>query len=146
FINIRGSELSLIGLLGVLQLAGFLIVYMYLLNSHDNDGKKYISQIAFITATAITVELALRYLVLDGIPEKGDNDLFWAISNTIAMFYLVLIPIGLYNYFKDQKKFYILLITGFNFFMMLFMLSRGAYLSLAIIVIPAVVLMYMSTN
>lgn len=143
FINVRGKELTFIALLGVLQLLGFLIVYVYILNTHDNNGKKYISSVALITATAITVELAINYITLVGNVEKSSNDLFWAVSNSIAMFYLVLIPIGLYNYFKDQKNnFYILLLTGFNFFMMLFMLSRGAYLSLAIMIIPIAVVFY----
>ena len=141
FINVEGKDLTYIATLGILQLLAFVIIYVYLLNTHDNEGKKYISSVALITATAITIELAISYIMLDGLPNKGDNDLFWAVSNTIAMFYLVLIPIGLYNYFRDQKNYYVLLITGFNFFMMLFMLSRGAYLALGILIIPTVITM-----
>ena len=141
FINVRGEDLAFVALLGVLQLTGYLIIYAYLLNTHDENGKKYISNIALITATSITIQLAIHYLTLGSVSNKGDNDLSWAVSNSIAMFYLVLIPIGLYNYFRDQRNFIVLLITGFNFVMTLFMLSRGAYLSIAIILIPSVILM-----
>ena len=142
FINVKGEELSYIATLGCLQLLGFLIMYLYLLNTQDQDSKKYISSIALITATAITFELAISYYTLQGIPVKGDNDLFWAVSNSIAMFYLVLIPVGLYNYFNNQKNYYVLLLTGFNFFMVLFMLSRGAYFALGIIIIPTIILIF----
>ena len=142
FINIRSKEISYYAILGILQLLGFLIAYVYILNTHDNNGKKYISSVALITATAITIELVINYITLVGNVEKSSNDLYWAVSNSIAMFYLILMPIGLYNYFKDQKNFYILLLSGFNFFMMLYMLSRGAYLSLAIMLIPILIIFY----
>lgn len=139
-INVRDKDIFFIAILGVLQLLGFIIVYVYLYNSQNEGGKKYISYIALITATAITIELGLHYFALGTVDGKLDNDLSWAISNSIAMFYIVLIPIGLYNYFKNQKYFVIVLITGFNFFMMLFMLSRGAYLALAVIIIPTLIM------
>lgn len=143
FINIRGEERTYLALLGILQLFAFFVMYLYLLNTQDPDGKKYISNVALIVATAISIELAISYITVDGIPTKVDNDLFWAVSNTIAMFYLVLIPIGVYNYFKNQKYYYSLLLTGFNFCLAFFMLSRGAYLSIAILIIPAIVLVFM---
>lgn len=139
FINVRGEDLRFIAILGVLQLFGYLVIYFYILNTQDNAGKKYISNVALITATAITIQFLIHYQGLDVI-SKSDNELSWAVSNTIAMFYLVLIPIGLYNYFKNQKNFLALFITGINSCMMLFMLSRGAYFALALILIPSVVL------
>src|SRR5690554_421218 len=140
FINVRGKEITFIATLGVLQLLGYLIIYAYLVNSNDIEGKKYISNVALVTATAVTVQFLIHYLTLGNVDSKHDNNLSWAISNTIAMFYFVLIPISLYNYFRNQKKFYIALISGINFFMMLFMLSRGNYLSTAVIAIPLVIM------
>jgi len=142
-INVRGEELFFIAILGILQLLGFFIIYVYLLNTQEQETKKYVSNVALISATAITIELVISYLTLEGIPIKGDNDLFWAVSNSIAMFYLVLIPVGLYNYFKNQKRFYVLLLSGFNFFMAMFMLSRGAYLALGVMIIPTIIIFFM---
>lgn len=139
-INVSGKDLFFVSILGVLQLIGFFIIYFYFINSVSEDSKTTMSKIALITGLTITVQLLIHYTRLGGVSNKGDHDLTWAVSNTIAMFYGVLIPIGLYNYFIDQRKYYIILLSGFNFIMMLFMLSRGAYMTLGVIFIPSVIL------
>lgn len=141
-INVIGKEKELIfvSILGVLQLLAYLIMYLYLSNSIDSESKKYISNVCLVTASAITLQLIIHYISIGTVTSKNDNDLSWAVSNTIAMFYFALIPISLYNYFKDQKNFIVTFISGINFFMMLFMLSKGAYFSLAVIIIPVMIL------
>lgn len=141
-INVIGKEKDLIfiSILGVLQLLAYLIVYLYLSNSTDDNSKKYISNVCLVTASAITLQLIIHYLSIGTVSSKQDNDLSWAVSNTIAMFYFALIPLGLYNYFRDQKNFFVAFVNGINFFMILFMLSRGAYFSLAVVIIPVMIL------
>jgi len=149
-VNVIGKdrELFIVSILGVLQLIGYLIIYIYLFNTKSNESKTYISYVCLITATAVTMQLFIHYLTLGKVSGKGDNNLSWAVSNTIAMFYCALIPVGLYNYFQKQKQnFWTALISGINLCMMLFMLSRGAYVAFATILIPAIfVIIYITKD
>ena len=145
-INIRGEELLTVSILGVLQLLGYLLLYFYMYHSKDEDSKDYLSMVALILGLAISVELFIHYMEIGGVTGKVDHDLTWGVSNSIAMFYLVLIPIGLYSYLKNQDNFIALLISGINFLIMLFMLSRGAYLTIVILIIPFVIFLFKYVN
>lgn len=139
-VSIPGSEsetaLYLNAMLGIGQFLGYSLLFLFFMNCNNQKSRLYFSQTVLITGLAITAELLLHFIAIGSITGKGDYDLGWGVSNSIAMFYSVMLPIGLYTYFENQKRIDVLLISGINTLMMMFMLSRGAYATFAILIIP----------
>lgn len=131
-INATNATLLLI-IIGILQTLAYVLIFFYVLNIKDENSQNYLAKSILILGVTIALQLIIHYQKIGLI---GAHDINWGISNSISMFYLALIPVGMYLYFLNQKRFYILLINGFFFLMMLFMLSRGSYFTTIILLIP----------
>lgn len=129
--------------------AFYSILLLFLINLEDNKididfQREYLAKVFIYLSLGVFIEIVIYYLEY-GLGQNiirfyGSNDVHfgWANTSTVSMLYLIVIPILLYFYTLDQKRYYILLIIGINTLMLHLMLSRGAYLALIILSLPLI--------
>lgn len=126
----------------------YILLFLYLLNldfSDNNLGRYYIARVFAYLSIAIFIEILLNYFenglntnIIDFYGSQVIN-FGWADSSQIAMVYLIILPILLYFYTLNQKKYHTLIVAVLDIFMLHLMLSRGAYLAMVLLLIPLII-------
>lgn len=151
FIFLGANLLSLIntnkdnivmGFVGVGQVAIFTLMYMYFANKKEADDYKIIIRNALFLSTAIILEFIIYYLTYEGATIGKDIQLGWGISNSIAMMCLILIPLVFYAYVEKQTRYYVLFIVFGLITVIILTLCKGAYLTIAVLIIPYAYLVF----
>ena len=137
--NKDNITLAITGLIGFIA---FVIVYFYLFNKSKQGDFRYVAKNVLALGLAIAVEYFIYIYKYEGYTIGKDIDLGWAISNHIAILYLTIIPITFYLYIEDQKRLFILFAIVVDLIVLLLMLSKAAYVTLAIIVIPFTIISF----
>lgn len=125
------------------------ILFLYLINENDINknikySRYYFSKTLVYLSLAVFIEIILYYfengLGHNIIQFYGRDDIHfgWAVPSLVANLYLIILPILLYYYSLNQRKYYLLLIIAIDLLMLHLMLSRGAYLAMIILVLPLV--------
>lgn len=128
--------------LGIAQTISYVIIFLYFYNVKDNDSVDYLSKSSLIMGLSITAQIIIHILT-----KYDDFDFFyfplgWGNRNTISIMYMAIIPLTFYIYFKDQTKKYALYLVGLYILMILIMISRGAYLTLLLLMVPFFIIAY----
>lgn len=152
FLIVVASILSLINsnreninyvIMGILQTGAFALIYLYFINKHQKDDFLYIAKNATALGLAIAIEFILYIITYQGDTLGKDIDLGWGISNGIAMLEMMMIPLIIYLYSSNQSNTYLLLSVIVVFVVIVSTLSKGAYLTLLIIIFPLFLVTYM---
>ena len=144
-VNATKNTLLMI-VMGFLQIIAFLIIFIFIDHLKDETSDDYFSQSAIITGISITIQIFIHLLKEPDSYQALFYSLGWGNRNTISIMYMCLIPLVFYPYFKDQRKIYGIIFSGVFFVMTLLMLSRGAYLTIALLFIPFMVLSFRYIN
>lgn len=128
--------------LGILETISFLIIFLYFYNVKDENSIDYLSKTSLLLGLSITVQIIIHILT-----KSNDYDFFyfplgWGNRNTISIMYMAIIPLTFYLYFKNQKNRYALFLVCVYLVMTLMMISRGAYLTLALLSLPFFIITY----
>ena len=132
--------------IGVGQMGAFALVTLYFTNQHKQDEIMVICKSAFAMGLTIFLQCALYIITYEGSIIGKDIDIKWAISNGIAMTSLILIPLQGYLYIRYPQHKYILLGIVLQILVIIFSLSKGAYLTLAIISIPMGLILFLKAH
>lgn len=131
---------------GFLQAGAFLLIFVFIDHLKDDDADNYFSTAGLITGISITLQILIHLL-------REPNDyrtlffpLGWGNRNTISIMYMILVPLTFYPYFKDQKNIHNLISCGIFLSMTVLMLSRGAYLTMGLLIIPFLIMTYKRIN
>ncbi|HAQ56844.1 MAG TPA: hypothetical protein DCR44_05550 [Acholeplasmatales bacterium] len=129
-----GETLSV--MYGFYAFVGFLyvIVYLFYRNTIQGDHVKYLIRLMFLLGLVISAEVLIFYLRVDDVIYAIENkqiNLGWGISNYIATYLILFIPMTFY-YAKTTKMPYLWIIVGiFEGIMLLFTVSRGGIIAFA---------------
>ncbi|MDD4000076.1 MAG: O-antigen ligase family protein [Bacilli bacterium] len=137
-VNISSENLHY-GLVGVSQTAAYCLLFYYLWNTKEKDDFKKIAQIATYLSVAISIQVLIFLLTYEGQVLNKDIVLGWSATNSLAMTYLVLLPMTIYLYVEDQKRLYLILIIVIDFAIILLTFCKGAYLTILILIIPLLI-------
>lgn len=140
-ININKDTLTL-GLVGVFQVAGFCLLFLYFFNKDKTDLQEYLGKNALALGIAIAIEFAIYIITYKGDVVGKDIELGWGVSNTIAMMLLLIMPITYSLYLNNQRNNFILFFVMIDILLIIMMLSKGAYIALAIIILPLLIVSY----
>lgn len=140
-INTNTSNIGY-GLVGVSQFAGFVFLFFYLINKKQDNDYRYVAKNAAIMSLAISIQIIIFLFNFEGDVLQKDIALGWGASNSIAITYLTLLPLVFYLYIENQKRFDYLLLLVLNIAMIVLTLCKGAYLTIAILIIPFLFIAY----
>ena len=147
--SLVNSPVLLTSIQGISMWVFYILLFLYMFNMEDIKKDKdyaryYIAKIFVYFSLAIFIEIILYYIEY-GIGQNviafyGGNEINfgWAEPQHIANVYLLILPILVYYFTLDQKKYYLLLIIGIDLAMLHLMLSRGAYLAMIILLLPII--------
>lgn len=131
------SDVFSYGLLGVAQTLGFVILFVYLSSRQKEGDFNYVAKNSAALGIAIGLEFLIYILTYNGDVMGKDIKLGWGMSNSIAMLVTLLIPITYSLYLNNQKNKLPLLAIIIEIVIIIFMLSKGAYLAV-IIMLPII--------
>lgn len=123
-------------LMGVFICFAYLLIYWYFRANSKGEDKETIFKNSFALGLAIAIEFIFYLITYSGEIVGKNIDLNWAQSNGIAMLVLLLIPLNIAFYVSKQKHTYLLLGVICEVCVLILTLSKGAYISLALIIIP----------
>ena len=138
--NQETMQLTLLGI-GQFALYGFVFIYFY--NYHQKDSYVLIGKNAFALGLTIGAQMALYIAFYEGEMIGKDIDFGWAISNGIAILVTMLIPLNIALYLHNQKHSYVLVGIVVDLIVIIFTLSKGAYVAVAVIAIPLAIISLM---
>lgn len=133
-------------LMGTFVFFAYFFIYWYFRPNAKVGGELTIMKNSFALGMAITIQFVYYILTYDGQIIGKDLDFSWAISNGIAMLCLVLIPLNIALYITHQKHSFVLLGVIGEVIVLFLTLSKGAYISLALISIPTFIIMWKYTQ
>ncbi len=140
-INIKKEDINY-GLVGVSQYVAFCLIYFYFMNKREENNHYYISKNAAIMSLAISLQIIYTLTKFEGDILSKEIDLDWGSTNSIAITYLLLIPLTFYLYIDNQKKFQYLLINILSISMLVLTFCKGAYLTILVLILPFLYLAY----
>lgn len=118
---------ALIGLL-------YAVVYLFYVNTIEGDRVKYLIRMMFLLGLVVSIEVLIYYLRVDDVLyaiEHKTIDLGWGISNYVATYLILFVPMTFY-YAKTTKLPYLFILVGiFEGIMLLFTASRGGIIAFA---------------
>ncbi len=137
-------------LMGFAMMFFYTFLFLYFFNKVTEketleENRQYLARSLNYMVLAIFVEVLLFMIETKAFADLADFvsnkniKLGWAITNFIAMILLMIIPLSVYYYIKNQKKHYLLLFVLIELALLFLMMSRGAYLAILITAIPFVV-------
>jgi O-antigen ligase len=136
-VNITKETLAY-GLSGIAQNAAFCLLFLYIWNIRKKEDYKFIGKSATYLSIAISIQVLIFLLTYEGEVLNKNIFLGWSASNTLAMIYLLLIPMTIYLYIENQKRIFLLPILIIDIAVIILTFCKGAYLTLAILFIPMV--------
>lgn len=139
-VNITKENLNY-GLVGILQTLAFCFLYFYVQNTKEaGDGRKVAESAAYMLV-AIGIQVLIFILTYEGEVLGKDIALGWSASNSLAMVLMLLFPMTVFLY-VEKEKYLILPLLVLNLALLVLTLSKGAYLTLAILLIPLLVFVH----
>jgi len=133
-INITG-EFLIYGVIGILQAFAYCYLFLYFWNKKEKDDYRRIGENAVYLSLAIALQIIIFLIQYKGDVLGKRIKLGWSASNSLAMVYLLLIPLAFYAYL-DTGKWHLLLILGIDIAALFLTLSKGAYLAFGILLLP----------
>src|SRR5690606_11782255 len=107
-INIPG-EFLIYGVIGILQAFAYCDLFLYFWNKKEKDDYRRIGENAVYLSLAIALQIIIFLIQYKGDVLGKRIKLGWSASNSLAMVYLLLIPLAFYAYL-DTGKWHLLLI------------------------------------
>jgi O-antigen ligase len=118
---------ALIGLL-------YAVVYLFYVNTIQGDHVRYLIRMMFLLGLVVSLEVLIYYLRVDDVVyaiEHKTITLGWGISNYIATYLILFVPMTFY-YAKTTKLPLLWILVGiFEGIMLLFTVSRGGIIAFA---------------
>lgn len=137
------KEYFMYGIIGVLQSFSYCYLYFYLWNYKEKGNQKAVAEAVAYMSVAIIIQMLIFIATYDGAVLGKKIALGWSASNSLAMVFLLLFPLTVYL-FLEKEKWYLLLILGLDIAALVLTLCKGAYLTMAILLVP--LLFYVSAN
>jgi hypothetical protein len=140
-INTNRDNISY-GLVGVSQYAGFCFLFFYLMNKRQDNDYRYVAKNAAILSLAISAQIIIFLINFEGDILDKEIALGWGATNSIAITYMLLLPMIFYLYVENQKRVDYLLLLILDVAMIILTFCKGAYLTIAILIIPFLIIAY----
>lgn len=137
-------------MLGIIMMFCYTFLFLYYYNKRGSGedlkrDREYLCRTFNYMVIGILFEVLLYMLEIQAFSNlkqffsSKQVILEWAMTNYIAMILLMIIPLSSYLYINNQKKIYLLLFIVLEFFLVVIMLSRGAYLAILIVSVPFII-------
>ncbi|MGI6768409.1 MAG: O-antigen ligase family protein [Bacilli bacterium] len=139
-INITKENLNY-GLVGILQTLAFCFLYFYVQNTKEEGDYRRVAESAVYMLLTIALQVLIFLLTYEGEVLGKNIVLGWSASNSLAMVFMLLFPMTVFLY-VEKEKYYILPLIVVNIALVVLTLSKGAYLTLALLLIPLLVFVY----
>jgi len=138
-VNITNDTL-LLWAVGVAQVVAFAFIFLYFFTHKHSESQEYVGKNALALGLSIAFQFFMYMISYEGEAIGKDIHLGWGISNSIAMTLLMVIPLTIFLYINNQNKSYILIFIVLDILLIILMLSKGAYITLAVIFIPLIII------
>ncbi len=137
------SETIKLGLIGVMQIAIYAIIFLYFYTYRKKGNFLNIAKNACAMGLAISMQFAIKFAQFDGdIISKSVIDLGWGLSNYIAIVMSIIIPLTFYLYMNNQKNKFPLVCVVLFFLVVLLTFSKGSFLAWIVALIPFLICAY----
>ncbi|MBN2504605.1 MAG: O-antigen ligase family protein [Bacilli bacterium] len=142
FVDLNYVFYAVVGLL-------YAFMYFFFLNSMSGDHTEYLLKLMLILGALISVEVMMYYLQVDDIIYALENktiNLGWGISNYIATYLIMFIPVTFYFAKKTKFNLEFIVLALFQIIMLLFTLSRGGIVAFTFVLLFLLVYLYSGKN
>jgi O-antigen ligase len=137
-------------LMGFAMMFFYVFLFLYMFNKATDkekleDNRLYLTRTFNYMALAIFIEVLLLMFETNAFADLNEFftekqvKLGWAMTNFIAMILLMIMPLSVYYYIKNQDKYILLLYVLIELALLFLMMSRGAYLAILITAVPFLV-------